>query len=118
MLGQRRGVEGHVEAGHLDLGGVVHRRQLFFHVLEFGLPHGLVELLLELVGHLPHAADDLADRAHDARQLLRPDDDERDDADEEYLTGIEEVEHSASSARTALSRAALRPARRSWGVAL
>src|SRR6185437_6386044 len=68
-------------------------------------PHGLrtarpvaieidlfLELLLELPGHGARPADPAADLAHDARQLLRTQHDERQDEDDQDL-GEPDIEH-------------------------
>ena len=61
-------------------------------VLKVGLLHGVHELALELAGHAAQARDHLADLAHHARQILGPDHDERDDADDQKFSGID-IEH-------------------------
>ena len=75
--------------------------------LPAGFLDRLGELALEFGGHAPHAPDRLADRAQDARQVLRPDDDQRDHANDEYLACVK-IEHGLRPAkrqgRTALPR--------------
>ena len=58
---------------------------MFLQVGNVGFAQGFLELALEFVGHAPHLGQRLADRAQHAGQFLRPDGDQRDDADEENL---------------------------------
>ena len=62
--------------------------------LEIGLLHRLHELALEFGRHAPHLADCLADRAHDARQILRRNHREGDDAEDQELADVK-IEHGA-----------------------
>src|ERR1019366_10595342 len=52
---------------------------------ELGLAQRFLELALEFVGHAADLAHPLAKRAQYGWQLLRPDRDQRDDADDDHL---------------------------------
>ncbi len=61
-------------------------------LVDLGLAHGLAELALELAGHAADLRHGPADRAQHARQLLRPDDDERHRTDEDEFCPTD-IEH-------------------------
>ena len=91
-----------IEAG-VDLRLVADRLEFLLDAIEVGLAldlaHGLHELALELGRHSPHLADRLADGAHDARQILRRDHRQGDDADNDHLADVE-IEHSSPDPAT------------------
>ena len=64
----------------------------FLQVGELGLAQRFLELALEFVGHAADLAHPLAERAQNGRQLLRPDRDQRDDADDDELAPTK-IEH-------------------------
>ncbi len=84
-------IEGDVLAdaseGRIDLA-----LQILADIGEVGLTHRVHELALELGRHAAHAPSHLADLAQNARQILGRNRDERDDADDDQLSGIE-IEH-------------------------
>src|SRR5512133_1821848 len=61
--------------GDVYLGGVADRLEVLLDVLERGLAHRIHELALEVARH--------------ARQLLRPDDDQGDNPDDDQFAGVE-----------------------------
>ena len=63
--------------------GLRHVVGLLLEVGHLGFAHRFLELALEFVGHAADLAHPLADRAQHARQFLRPDRDQRDDADDD-----------------------------------
>ena len=65
---------------------------LLFHLLELGLTHHRVEPGTEMLGHAARLADEIADRPHHAWEVLRADDHEGHDRDDQYLAGID-TEH-------------------------
>jgi hypothetical protein len=79
---------------------------LLLQVGELGLAHRLMELVLELGGHAAQLRHPLPERAQHGRELLRPDRDQRDDADEKKLAPTD-VEHGSvnSERRATRSRA-------------
>ena len=118
-------IAGGVEGG-VDFRLFVERLELLADALQIGLAHRVHELALELGRHSAHLADDLADGAHDARQVLRRDHRERDDRHHHQLAYVE-VEHRGSgqtSVRAARKRlpvsrsveedALSRPCERRW----
>src|SRR3546814_7271405 len=71
-----------------------------FHLLELGLAHHRVEAGAEVARHALGLADPVADRAHDARQILGSDHDQRDQGHDQQF-GRRYVEHSAPPFRRA-----------------
>ena len=65
---------------------------------QLGLAHRFLKLSLELGGHPAHLADPLPGSAQHRRQLLRPDHDERDDADDDKLSPVE-LQHLNSNSK-------------------
>ncbi len=65
---------------------------LLFQVGDVGFAQGFLELALEFVGHAADLAEHLADGAQYGWQLLRPDRNQRDDADEDKLAPTK-IEH-------------------------
>ena len=84
--------------GDIDLGGVADRLQVLLDVLELGLAHRVHELALKVGRHAPHLRIGLAELAEHARQLLRPDDDQGDDPDDDQFAGVE-IKHVERSCR-------------------
>jgi len=60
-----------------------HVVDLLLEVGQLRLAHRFMELVLELGGHAAQLAHPLPKRAQHPRQLLRPDRDQRDDADDQ-----------------------------------
>ena len=107
-----------VLAGRFDVGAHILERivaldvvrdvvDLLLEVGHFRFAHRFLELALEFGGHAAHLPGPLSERAQDRRQFLRPDHDQRDDADEQEL-GPRDIEHGNSPAgsprRSAVSR--------------
>jgi len=69
-----------------------HLVDLLLEVGHLRLTHRLLKLALELGGHAAQLAHPLPERAQHGRQLLRPDRDQRDDADEQELAPTD-LEH-------------------------
>ncbi len=67
---------------------------LLLQVGHFGFAHRFLKLVLEIGGHAADLARLLPERAHDAGQFLRPDHDQRHDADEQEF-GPTDVEHES-----------------------
>ena len=79
-------------------GVAAHRLDLLPELVELGLPRELVEAGAELRGQRAHAADELADAAHQDRQVLGSDDDQRDSADDQDLQQPVFRKHRSSAA--------------------
>jgi hypothetical protein len=62
-----------------------HGLDLLAQILELRLPRQILETGAKLVGHAAHPADELANPAHQYRQVLGPDDDQRHRADDHEL---------------------------------
>ena len=71
-------------------------RRPFLQVGHLGLTHRFLKLVLKFRGHAADLAGILPERAHDAGQFLRTDEDKRDDADEKEF-GPTDVEHEMNS---------------------
>ncbi len=64
----------------------------FAHLVELAVAHGFFELALKVGGHAPHLAHVVAEGAHQPRQVLRSNHDDRHDGDDEELRPAD-VEH-------------------------
>src|SRR5262249_14876774 len=81
-----------------------HLVDLLLEVGHLRLAHRFLKLVLELGGHAAQLAHPLPERAQHGRQLLRPDRDQRDDADEQELAPTD-LEHGGfNSERRAMRR--------------
>ena len=64
----------------------------FAHLVDLAVAHRLLELALEVGGHVPDLAEVMAESAHQPRQLLGADHDDRHHADDQELRPTD-VEH-------------------------
>jgi hypothetical protein len=67
-------------------------RHLLLHLLQFGLADHGFDACAEMAGNAPDLRDPAARRAQRQRQVLRPDDHDRDDHDQQQL-GRADIEH-------------------------
>ena len=87
---------------HGLMGGLIgelalaHGLDLAPQLVQFGLTGHLVEAGAELIGHASQLADPLADLAQHDRQVLRPDDDQRDDRDDDVFEPTDFGKHALS----------------------
>ena len=79
----------------------------FLQVGHLGFAHRLLELALEFGRHAADLAHPLAERAQHARQFLRPDRDQRDDADDDELAPTD-IEHGLVNSKAPRHRRRLR----------
>ena len=73
------------------------------HFLELGLADHILDAGREVARHAAHPADPIADRAHNLGQVLRADEDQRENRDNDEFGGIN-AEHAGSLAASALRR--------------
>ena len=64
----------------------------FAHLVDLAVAHRVLELALEVARHRPELAGVMAEGAHQPRQLLRPNHDDGDDADDQKF-GPTDIEH-------------------------
>ena len=80
-----------------SLGGLVQLGKILLEIRDIGFLHRIHELALEFGSHAPHFADELAHLAQHARQFLRPNENQRDNANHNELARVKKVEHPGRS---------------------